>query len=218
MAKARVLAADAALQLARGEHARTDPLVDDGVLTATDRDRSIERLDSARALAREAERQLALLQADARDDDVEIADARVELAKARLQAIDAMIEKTYVRAPIDGVVLVQHRRAGETVGTQPPTPLFLIGDVSRRAVRAEIDELDVARIHVGDAVEVVTDSHPGERFGGRVTRVAQRVGHKRVHTERPDEQQDRKVLEALIELEPGAELPVGLRVDVLATP
>jgi HlyD family secretion protein len=212
--KARLSAAQAALALARKEHARIEPLVGDGVLTAADLDRAVERLDSATAQASEAAKQLALVEAGARRDDLLIADAQIALAQTRVATIDAMIEKTYVRAPVAGTILRRHRRQGETVGTQPPTTLFVVGDLSRRMVRAEVDELDVARIHEGDRAVVVADAYPGQRFGGKVTRVAQRVGGKTVTTERPQERQDRKVLDAMIELDPGVELPVGLRVDV----
>jgi len=216
--KARLTAAQASLSLARKEHARIEPLVVNGVLTAADLDRAVERLDSATAQTSEAAKQLALIEAGARRDDLLIADAQIALAQTRVATIDAMIEKTYVRAPVAGTILRRHRRQGETVGTQPPTTLFVIGDLSRRMVRAEIDELDVARIHEGDRVEVVADAYPGDRFGGKITRVAQRVGGKTVTTERPPERQDRKVLDAMIELDPGTELPVGLRVDVFVVP
>ncbi len=217
-AKARLSAAEAGLALARKEHGRVAPLATDGVLTAADLDRAVERLESATAQTSEAAKQLALIEASARRDDVLIADAQIAVAQTRLRTIDAMLEKTYVRAPVAGTVLRRHRRQGEIVGTVPPTTLFVIGDLSKRMIRAEIDELDVARIHEGDRVEVVADAYPGERFGGKVTRVAQRVGGKTVTTERPQERQDRKVLDALVELDPGSELPVGLRVDVFVVP
>jgi HlyD family secretion protein len=217
-ARARVTAATATRTLAEQEHARTVPLRDDGVLTDADVDRSTQQLDSARAVELEAGRQLALVEASARRDDLAIADAKIALAEAKLKSIEAMIEKTYVRAPTDGTVLSRYHRVGETVSTTPTTALFVIGDLSRRRVRAEVDEIDVARVHVGDRVEVVADAWPGQRFGGAIVRVGQRVGGKMVRTERPTELQDRKVLDALIELDPGAELPVGLRVDVFALP
>ncbi|MBK6920044.1 MAG: efflux RND transporter periplasmic adaptor subunit [Deltaproteobacteria bacterium] len=213
-AKARVAAAEASLALARKEHARIEPLAQTGVLTAAELDRALERVESATAQSSEASKQLALLQAATRSDDVKIADAQIAVAEARLEAIDAAIEKSYVRSPVAGTVLRRFRRQGETVGTQPPTVLFVVGDLSHRMVRAEVDEVDVARIHEGDRVEVVADAYPGQRYGGRVTRVGRRVGGKTVTTERPQERQDRKVLDAMIELDPGSELPVGLRVDV----
>ena len=44
-------------------------------------------------------------------------------------------------------------------------------------------------------------------------RVGQLLGKKNVRTDEPAERVDTKVLETLIELEPGRALPLGLRVD-----
>ncbi len=125
-AKARLAAAEASLGLARKEHARIEPLAQTGVLTAADLDRALERVESATAQSAEASKQLALLQAATRSDDVKIADAQVAVAEARLEAIDAAIEKSYVRSPVAGTVLRRYRRQGETVGTQPPTVLVVV--------------------------------------------------------------------------------------------
>jgi HlyD family secretion protein len=46
-----------------------------------------------------------------------------------------------------------------------------------------------------------------------VVRIGQSLGRKNVYTEEPRERVDTKVLEALVELDPGMRLPVGLRVD-----
>lgn len=215
---ARLSAAQAALVLAEREHGRNLKLWQDSVLTEAEHDRSRAALEAAKARQKEAEEQLRLLEAPARADELAMADAQLAVGEARLLAVEAALAKTYVKAPIAGTILKRHRRAGETVSTQPPTPLFVIGDLSRRAVRAEVDELDVARIKLGDAVEVAADAYGSRRFTGKVIRVGQRVGGKSVHTDRPDERQDRKVLEVLIELEPNSDLPIGLRVDVFAQP
>jgi HlyD family secretion protein len=39
------------------------------------------------------------------------------------------------------------------------------------------------------------------------------LGRKNVRTDEPTERVDTKILETLVELDPGTELPVGLRVD-----
>lgn len=213
---ARLSAAESALALAEKEHRRNLQLWQDSVLTEAEHDRSQAALDAAKARHQEAHEQLRLLEAPARADELAMADAQLAVGEARLLSVEAALAKTYVKAPIAGTILKRHRRAGETVSTQPPTPLFVIGDLSRRAVRAEVDELDVARIKLGDVVKVAADAYGPRRFAGKVIRVGQRVGGKSVYTDRPAERQDRKVLEVLIELEPNSDLPIGLRVDVFA--
>lgn len=215
-AKARLAVENAELDLARKEHSRARALQQKGVLSAAELDLAIQKLDAETAQRDQATEAVELIEASARRDEVKIADLEIVLARAQLTAIDAMLDKTYVRSPIAGTVLKRYHHVGETVGTQPPTPLFVLGDLSHRMVRAEIDELDVARVHVGDEMEIKADAFGERSFEGRVVRIAQRVGNKTVLTDRPAERKDRNVLEALIELEPGSDLPTGLRVDIFA--
>jgi hypothetical protein len=59
---------------------------------------------------------------------------------------------------------------------------------------------------------VTADAFGTRRFAGRVFRVGQMLGKKNVRTDEPTERVDQKVLETLVELEDGHELPLGLRV------
>jgi hypothetical protein len=43
--------------------------------------------------------------------------------------------------------------------------------------------------------------------------VAGQLGHKNVRTDDPKEKVDTKILETLVQMDPGSHLPVGLRVD-----
>jgi len=48
-----------------------------------------------------------------------------------------------------------------------------------------------------------------------VARIAAQLGRKNFRNDRPEERLDTKVLEVLIDLDPGARLPIGLPVDVI---
>jgi HlyD family secretion protein len=76
-----------------------------------------------------------------------------------------------------------------------------------------VDEADVARLRDGQAAYVTADAFGQRRFTGRVVRVGQVLGRKNVRTDEPTERVDTKVLETLIELVDGHELPLGLRVQ-----
>jgi HlyD family secretion protein len=52
-------------------------------------------------------------------------------------------------------------------------------------------------------------------FTGTVSRVGRILGKKNIRTDEPSERVDTKVLEVLVDLEGGVELPVGLRVDAV---
>jgi len=111
------------------------------------------------------------------------------------------------------VVLRRHRRAGESVSTQFDSPIVTLADDRVRRVRVDVDEADVGRIAVGQAAYVTADAFGDRRFPGTVVRIGQLLGRKNVRTDEPTERVDSKILETLVELEDGRELPFGLRVQ-----
>jgi HlyD family secretion protein len=66
---------------------------------------------------------------------------------------------------------------------------------------------------VGQKAYVTADAYGDQKFWGRVVRVGEQLGPKNVRTDEPTEKVDKKILETLIELDHGAQLPDGLRVD-----
>ena len=124
-----------------------------------------------------------------------------------------MLAKTVVRAPMDGVILRRHLRAGETVSDKPEFPIFTMADDSILRVRVDVDETDVARVAVGQAAWFTADAFGDRKFLGHVVRVGEQLGRKRVRTDEPTERIDTKILETLVQLDGHPPLPVGLRVD-----
>lgn len=217
-ARATVREAEAVAENTRSEAHRRKGLFERGVVAREEAERADREWRVA--LARlEAARQLSdLVDDDAREEDRSEAEASVALARARLAEARAMLEKTIVRSPIDGVVLKKHLRAGESISSEMPTPIVTVADTTVLRVRVDVDETDVAFVAPGQAAYVTAAAYGDRRFSGRVVRVGHSVGRKTVRTDEPTERVDTKVLEVLVELDPGQTLPVGLRVDAfLAT-
>jgi HlyD family secretion protein len=212
-ARAALMEADAHLDLTRREHARRLPLTKSGVSPQAALDQATSNLNASKAVRAVMAEKLALLEAGPRKEDLAAARARVSLAEADVGLADALLEKTLVRSPVAGTVLRRTRATGEAVTNVPPTPVAVVGNVRGLRVRAEVDETDVGRIVAGQRVEVSADAFPDQKFGGRVYRVASRMGSKLVQTGRPTDRVDAKALQVLIDLDPEARLPVGLRVD-----
>jgi multidrug resistance efflux pump len=168
----------------------------------------------ASALQTETAERLATVDADARADELARADAHVALARATLAEARAVLDKTVVRAPMAGVVLRRHKQAGESVSVDSPgAAIVTMADTRTLRVRVDVDERDVAAVRVGQSAWVTADAYGETRFEGRVVRVGGMLGRKNVRTDEPAEKVDTKVLETLVELESGARLPIGLRVD-----
>jgi HlyD family secretion protein len=183
------------------------------VISREEMDRADQQLRVADARVEALRQHESLIDADAREEDAARAASDVALAKAKLDEARAMYEKTFVRAPIGGVVLRRQRKAGESVSTQFDSPIVTLADRSTIRVRVDVDETDIGRVAVGQAAYVTADAFGGRRFPGHVIRVGQVLGKKNVRTDEPTERVDQKILETLLELTDGRELPIGLRVQ-----
>jgi RND family efflux transporter, MFP subunit len=79
-----------------------------------------------------------------------------------------------VRAPINGKVLELAVVPGE-YRTDTSVSLMTIADLSRLVVTANVPEANLYLVQVGENVEVELTAFPGERFTGRVIRIADTI-------------------------------------------
>ncbi len=102
--------------------------------------------------------------------------ARIGQAEASLEAARVALEKTVLHAPFAGVVADLTTEVGEWITPSPPglpiPPVIVLLDDSAIYLSAPMDEVDVGRVRVGQAVRLTLDAFPGRSFAGRVTRVA----------------------------------------------
>jgi ABC exporter DevB family membrane fusion protein len=205
--------AEAMLENSRAEMVRRRSLFEKGVIAKEESDRAEREYKVALARAEAAAQRHDLIDDEAREEDLAKAEADVALARAQLREARARLEKTYIRSPLDAVVLRKHLKAGESVSEMRESPIVTIADISTLRVRADVDETDVNRIEAGQKAYVRADAYGEKRFWGRVIRIGQVLGKKNVRTDEPTERVDTKILETLIELDRGSYLPTGLRVD-----
>jgi HlyD family secretion protein len=212
-AAAAVREAEAVLENARVEYQRRKTGYEQEVFSREEADRAEREIGVARARHAAAVERWNLLEAGEREEDHRRAEALVALAQARLAEARALYEKTIIRSPIAGVVLRKHLKAGEIFSEMRQSPILTLGDSATLRVRVDVDETDIGRVRLGQSAYVTADAFPGEKFTGRVVRIGQLLGKKNIRTDEPAERVDTKVLETLIQLDPGRALPPGLRVD-----
>jgi HlyD family secretion protein len=217
-ALAAVEEADAVLANAVSERDRRRELVVQGAISREEADRSEQAWSVAQAKRRAAAERYALIDGAARDEDRARAEAAVAIARAALEQAEATLAKTYIRSPIDAVVLRRHHQSGETVLNSAVDPIITIGDISKLRVRAEVDELDVSLIRAGQRAYVRADTFGDRKFYGVLTTIGKALGQKHVRTGLPQERVDTKVLEVLMDLDEARGLRPGLRVDVYVEP
>jgi HlyD family secretion protein len=112
--------------------------------------------------------------------DLAIAKAQVENAKATLEQRQATLdnaridlERTYIRSPIDGVVIERTVEAGQTVAASMTAPkLFTIAqDLGHVQIEAQVDEADIGQVASDDVVTFTVDAYPDVTFKGTVEQI-----------------------------------------------
>ena len=137
-----------------------------------DRVRSVEAaVEGAQEQLDAAEAQLAQVKAGAAPEEIAAAEASLQQARTALERARVALNRTEVRAPLAGTVGMVQVRENELVN--PGQRLVTIGDLSTlRVETTDLDEIDVARVDIGQAVDVTFDALPDRVFMGRVQRIS----------------------------------------------
>ena len=159
--RAEVSRSRAILSDALRDYERKKMLVDKGFISSAERDKAQKTYDAALAGLRVTEAQTQNGEAIVRQRQAQVAQARIDL------------ERTSIRAPVDGVVVKRSVEPGQTVAASLQAPeLFVIAkNLSDMQVEASIDEADVGRVKLGQKARFTVDAFPGQNFEGEVRQV-----------------------------------------------
>jgi len=137
-----------------------------------------------------------------------IASSETEQAQQMLMRAKAALEKSKIKAPFDGIIAELNLEEGQLsqVTTPDPKAMIRIVDLHPRYVEAEIDELDLRQVKVGQEARIKILAVRREPFRGTVRQVIPFVSTRR--------EQDRTVLIELSVESEGKLLPAGASADV----
>jgi HlyD family secretion protein len=122
-----------------------------------------------------------------KDEAIAIADAELRMAEANLANAEAVVEqkqaaveqaevdlqRTTLRAPIDGVVIKRDINPGQTVAVtlEAKTLFRIVNDLREMEVHGRIDEADIGHIRVGQRADFTVDAYPEQVFAGQVVEI-----------------------------------------------
>jgi len=153
---------------ARRDYERKKSLVEKNFLSPAE-------LDKARTLLEATLEQLKAGEAQLRVNDAQIASAlaTVKQREALLKQAEVDLERTVIRAPVEGTVILRNVDAGQTVAASLQAPvLFTIAqDLRDMQVEAAIDEADVGRLRVGQTASFTVDAFPRRNFAGEILQI-----------------------------------------------
>lgn len=117
--------------------------------------------------------QLNLKKAAPRLQDTRVASAQVVQAEGAVEIAETAVDEATVRAPIDGTVMSINRKLGETAGGQGSSasdaePFMVIGHADRMTIEAQVEEIDIPKISVGQKIMATFDALEGDEFSGTV--------------------------------------------------
>jgi HlyD family secretion protein len=154
--------AEVELAKAHADHRRIEKLVRSRVASPEELERSAHLLRLAEIARSDSEAEHAARL------------AAVERARRALQRIERDIEKSIIRAPIDGVVLHMEAEVGTAVADlqNGGTVITTLADDSRIHLTGAVDENEIDAVRPGQSAEIHIDAFPGETFRGRVRKVS----------------------------------------------
>jgi membrane fusion protein (multidrug efflux system) len=174
-ADAQLIAANADFERARIDLQRREALADSGSVSGDELTRARNAYASAQANVSAANAAAAQARANyaaavgAREanavliaDTTEATNPEVELARARRDQAQVNLERTLVRAPVDGVIARRSVQVGQQV--QAGGALLAVVPLHEVHVDANFKEVQLERVKIGQPVELVSDL-----YGGSVT-------------------------------------------------
>ncbi|MGZ5835014.1 MAG: HlyD family secretion protein, partial [Xanthobacteraceae bacterium] len=135
-------------------------------------------------------------------------------ARSQWATLQATLDQTRIRSPIDGTVIANSAKLGEIAAPAAPEPLMIVGDLTQLHVRAEIDGRDIVKVRNGQRAIVRVDSYNITEYSGRVTSIAPGLMPGKLSPRGPRRPGDTDVLEVIVSLDGEPPLLPGMRVDV----
>ncbi len=159
--QAEVMRAKANLAEFERDFERKKLLVEKNFISAAEREKAQSVLDAGRAA-------LQVAQSQARNSEAQVRQREAQQAQARID-----LERTAIKAPVDGIVVKRSIEPGQTVAASLQSPeLFVIAkNLTDMQVETSIDEADVGRIRVGQKASFTVDAFAGRSFSGEVRQV-----------------------------------------------
>jgi HlyD family secretion protein len=163
LARVKVNLADAERDLGRKK-----TLVDKHFISPAELDKAKTLFEATREQAKSVEAQI-----DVNASQIASAQAAVKQREALLRQAQVDLERTIIRAPVDGTVILRNIDAGQTVAASLQAPvLFTIAqDLRDMQVEAAIDEADVGRLRTGMQAGFTVDAFPRRAFTGQIKQI-----------------------------------------------
>jgi membrane fusion protein (multidrug efflux system) len=171
--EADLVRAKAELQRAQVEYDRRKPLAGSGAVSGEELTSFKTGLEAAQAAYAQAQANLTAAQGAHAANDALISGVPLEqnpevtAARERVEQARVALDRTIVRAPVDGVVTTRAVQVGQMV--QPGTPLMKVVPVQQAYVNANFKEVQLRDVRIGQPAVLTSDLYGSKIvYHGRV--------------------------------------------------
>ncbi len=211
-ASADVRKAESELELARQNEDRDRRLFLEQVVAQSRYDATIAERKSAEAGLAAVQERFKKYSRGARKETIAAAHADMMSQKFALDSLKATYEKTFLKSPLDGIVIRRYLNTFEFADTA--TPVVEVADLSEMIVEAEINEMDAGRITHGLKAIVTSDAYPNRTFQAQIYEVSEALKSRTSDPEDPAVIVDQKILPVKVKFLQEVPLKLGMRVDL----
>ena len=154
-------------------------LFDEGVIPALEHEGAMADYARLREDHDLATRNIELVRAQAGPAAREMAELGYQNLLEQLDDLESVIESAVLHAPVGGIVIAPKKRAegsdGRLIEGAPVSQgqvLMSIADIGKFSVTGAVEEVEVTKLRVGQAVRMTGDAFPGIELSGELTEIA----------------------------------------------
>ena len=211
-AAADVRRAESELDLARQNESRDLQLLQQEVIAQSRFDSTVTERKKAEASLGAARERFKKFSTGQRKETILAAQADMMSQKFALDSLKATYEKTFLRSPLDGIVIRRYLNVSEFADVA--VPVIEVANLAEMIVEGEINELDAGRVRTSSRAIVTSDAFPEKEFQAEIYEVSQALRARATDPENPAVIVDQKILPVKVRFLKQVPLKLGMRVDL----
>ena len=129
------------------------------------------QVSTAEGALETVEDELALVKAEARQEDIDLYQAQVNQAQAKVNLLENQVEEAILRSSIEGQIIKIDKKVGEFFQSMSDKTVISLIPAEPFLIKADIPEVDIGKVNLGNSCEVALDAFSEEEFSGKVIEI-----------------------------------------------
>ncbi|MCP3926699.1 MAG: efflux RND transporter periplasmic adaptor subunit [Desulfobacterales bacterium] len=172
---ANLEASKARLYRSKKQLKRSNKLIEKSFITQASFDQVIEQYKLAKSAFKASTQNLKKAKKGAREEDIQVAEAKIKELHASLSAAKNAYEDTRLKAPFDGIVNKKYMESYENIA--PGKPVVSLLDFSTVEIKTSIpEEIMLKRKSFGKIYSII-DAYPNIKIDSKVTEIGQKTSN-----------------------------------------